>query len=210
MTSPTSGNASGPGTTPIGRARLTTPGEITMVKGIVKDAVDPTRVLIHHNDWFPSDSQDENTAVTPDGEMYWPKNIFKEDFLAASDTDGKRWFMHKMTHVWQHQMGMNAIVNGIFSEYVTKYALVDYRLLSDYRMESQADTIADYYNLSVNGLNAWKSWKRMDISQASKIAKKGIPAMLAIYQKILSLFLAGPKNKDCLFTHYGPRSGRDR
>ena len=125
--------------------------------------------------------------MTPDGEMYFNKDYFKEDF-SAEDEPNRHWFMHEMAHVWQHQLGYPVKWRGalrIGLDY--KYALVSSKRLSDYNMEAQGDIVADYFahtELKYPGVIRQKSNRD--------------PALIPLYQAVLAVFLADPLDKQSL------------
>ncbi|GLR11092.1 hypothetical protein [Mixta theicola] len=91
--------------------------------------------------------QENNTAMTPAGEIWFETNIYRDDY-AYSSVDLQHLFMHEMMHVWQKQKGMNVVMRGLFS-WAADY---NYRLnktrLDDYSMEQQASIVADYWLLT--------------------------------------------------------------
>ena len=86
------------------KSRLLTAGEIEMTKTIFKDSIDYTKVKVHREEYLWFGMQPDNTAMTPNGELYFNPAHFKEDFSTSTFGD-RLWFMHEMVHVWQHQMG---------------------------------------------------------------------------------------------------------
>lgn len=57
-----------------GSFRRLTPCEITLSRFLYKNAIDYSLVKVHNASYFPFGLQNEETAVTPNGELYWPKN----------------------------------------------------------------------------------------------------------------------------------------
>ena len=128
------------------KARSLTQGEIDMAWMIFEDAVDYGKVKIHKKPYLWL-FQPENTAMTPNGEMYFHESRFLEDF-SQSDDERKHWFMHEMVHVWQYQLNYPVKIRGAIRlglDY--KYALSSTKKLADYNMEAQGDLIADYFVL---------------------------------------------------------------
>lgn len=130
-----------------GHQRSLTSGEIALARSVFADSVDYSRVKVHgHGYWMFFGFQDKHTAVTPNGEMYFPKAIYLDDFsLFASDA---AFFVHEMTHVWQHELGYAVRWNGLWvssrGPEAYKYSLSPGDKLSDFNMEQQADIISDY------------------------------------------------------------------
>ncbi|MNF54700.1 hypothetical protein D3C84_361360 [compost metagenome] len=85
---------------PKGKKRSLTSGEIAMASVVFKDAVDYSKVKVHHGGWWVFFGF-QNTAVTPNGEMYFPESTqyYRDDFSNSFDDRDKALFMHEMTHV---------------------------------------------------------------------------------------------------------------
>lgn len=133
-------------TTPKGHSRGLTAGEIAMAKLVFGDAVDYSTVKVHRGGyWLLFGFQSEDTAVTPNGEMYFPGNNFKEDY-SNKDISTQGWFIHEMTHVWQYQLDYPVKwVRTPRPNMSYDYTLAPDKKLCDYNMEAQGDIIADYF-----------------------------------------------------------------
>lgn len=62
-----------------GNLRLLTSGEIRLDKSIFGHSIHYHKVWIHHGSYLPFDLQDKNTAMSPNGELYfraWYSNDF--------------------------------------------------------------------------------------------------------------------------------------
>ncbi|WP_434032037.1 PAAR domain-containing protein [[Pseudomonas] boreopolis] len=169
-----------------GHERPLTSGEIAIARQVFGDSVDYSKVKIHnHGYWLFFGLQDKYTAVTPNGEMYMPKEIYKDDYsLEGSD---QSLFVHEMGHVWQYQLGYAVKLHGLT---VTSKGASAYRYtinpgatLSDFNMEQQADILSDYYMIVLAN----------DAPNAR--GSKGTPEQL---KSALAGFLADPKSKDNL------------
>ena len=90
--------------TPEGSSRPLREGEIRMAYKIFKNSIDYSQVRVHNEEFLPFGLQPDNTAMTPNGELYFNPTRFKEDFSLADEGD-KHWFIHEMVHVWQYQLG---------------------------------------------------------------------------------------------------------
>jgi hypothetical protein len=167
-----------------------TVGEIQMAKTIFKDSINYARVRVHNEGYFPLGLQDARTAVTPNGEMYFPPLKFLEDFSTSNDLN-KCWFMHEMTHVWQHQLGYWAMFRGAFRPGLDyKYTLDAQRKLCDYNMEAQGDILADYFALKfLNNPNAVKNQLSADST---------VTYSLDDYERTLKDFLINPASSENL------------
>ena len=131
-----------------GHERDLTAGELAIARQVFGDAVDYSKVKIHnHGYWMFFGFQDKRTAVTPNGQMYYPKPIYRDDFSVESRDQAL--FVHEMVHVWQHQLGYAVRWNGLFVSSrgpdAYEYSVAPGTLLSDYNMEQQGDIISDYY-----------------------------------------------------------------
>ncbi len=177
------------------RRRLTS-GEIAMAKPVFKDSIDYNIVILHERKYLRFVQRDD-TIMTPNGEMYLGKDIFneKKDF-SKKDYDDKVWFMHEMTHVWQHQLGYKVRLHGIKTAIaggysaegdVYKYTSIDlyqYKL-PDFNFEQQAEIISHYFGAKYLGY------------------EKYVPN-LSLLQSVLKEFLINPKDEKLL-----PKSNTD-
>jgi hypothetical protein len=88
-----------------GKSRLMTTGEIAMAQALFGASVDYSKVKIYNGEYLWFGLQDNETAMTPNGRMYYPKNIYREDFSNPDEPDSQLLFMHEMVHIWQYQLG---------------------------------------------------------------------------------------------------------
>ena len=166
--------------TPDDESRPLTAGEIAMAKVLFKDSINYARVRVHNGDFIPFGWQDQDTAITPYGHIYFPKKHFKEDFSVLEDID-RHWIIHEMVHVWQHQMGYPVLDRGILHfglDY--KYVLDPEKHLGNYNMEAQGDLLADYWAL----LDANLSGKRVKYMRMGTYAND-----IKLYETVLRHFL---------------------
>ncbi len=140
-----------------GTLRLLTPGEIALAKTVFRSSIDYHKVWIHHNSYLPFGLQDEHTAMTPNGELYF-RYWYKEDF-SKETSDTQHLFIHEMSHVWQREKDMNIIGRGLVSWLVSYRYTLDGRLLSEYPMEQQAQIIADNFVLQTGGYSIWNRFR---------------------------------------------------
>ncbi len=132
-----------------GESRGLTSGEIDMAKLVFGGSVDYSTVKVHNGEYLWFGMQPDDTAMTPNGEMYFNPKHFKEDFSDPTSPGDQCWFMHEMVHVWQHQLGYpvkwrGAVRLGLSYEYV----LAADKRLCDYNMEAQGNILADYFALT--------------------------------------------------------------
>ncbi|AOP91134.1 TPA: type IV secretion protein Rhs [Enterobacter hormaechei] len=136
-----------------GGLRLLTTGEIQLAHSVFLSTIDYSKVWIHRESYLPFNLQDKNTAMTPDGEIYF-RDQYCDDYSQTTD-DLQHMFIHEMGHVWQREKGMNVIFRGLVSWMVSYHYILDGRLLSEYSMEQQAQIIADNFTLQTQGYNIW-------------------------------------------------------
>ncbi len=65
-----------------GGARLLTSGEIALAKTVFGSTIDYSMVWIHKESYLPFDPQDKNTAMTPNGELYF-RDWYRDDLSAT-------------------------------------------------------------------------------------------------------------------------------
>ncbi|MDU5780782.1 MAG: type IV secretion protein Rhs [Pantoea sp.] len=166
-----------------GGLRLLTSGEIRLATELYCHNIQYNRVWVHHGSYLPFGLQENNTAMTPNGEIWFETNVYRDDYSMAS-VDYQHLFMHEMMHVWQYQRGMNVRIRGLVSWAANyKYSL-DKKKLSDYSMEQQASIASDYWLLMKPGFVKNKrmiNYKDYDSSQPVK-------DLVAKYQGILKGF----------------------
>jgi hypothetical protein len=136
-----------------GSLRRLTSGEIWLAREIFKDTISYYKVWIHHDSYLPFGLQNKNTAMAPNGELYF-RNWYSPDF-SNEDFTYQYVFIHEMSHVWQREHGMNIIVRGLISWAVSYRYTLDGRSLGSYPMEQQAQIIADYFLLEFYGYGIW-------------------------------------------------------
>ncbi|QRN53013.1 hypothetical protein [Dyella caseinilytica] len=174
---------------PEGRKRRVTSGEITMARTVFGRGVDYDKVWVHHGGWWLfMGRQDPNTAVTPNGEMYYPNAIYQYDFSSPQiDPRNRALFMHEMVHVWQYQMGYAVKRHGLTvtsrGESAYAYRLTPDSHLCDFNMEQQGNIMSDYYMICV-------------LQNPAKAFNPGNnPELL---RKVMEPFIANPRDKNHL------------
>jgi hypothetical protein len=127
--------------------------------------------------------------MTPNGQMYYPKDLYLEDFSTASDFTRKLLFMHEMVHIWQYQLGYPVKWVGM-QRWRLSYAYVfgESKLLSDFDMEAQGNVLSDYWALK-NYDGTVRLWQRDYVNR------------IDLYEQALSVFLKNPANKENLPRH---------
>ncbi|MEL1266370.1 PAAR domain-containing protein [Pseudoxanthomonas putridarboris] len=181
-----------------GKSRGLTQGEIGMAQSVFGAAIDYARVKVHHGGyWLFFGRQKEDTAVTPNGEMYWPTGHYKDDFM-LEDLDYQKWFIHEMTHVWQYQLGypvkrvglrLHAKSGGDDENY--RYTLAPDKRLCDFNMEAQGNLLADYYLVAIVG-----SPKARE--QMYEVKYEHTPDIRAMLEQALADFILNPSDRGSL------------
>jgi hypothetical protein len=88
--------------------------------------------------------------------------------------------MHEMVHVWQHQLGYPVRLRGAVRVGLPyHYELREGATLADYNMEAQGDLLADYFAL--------KFMHKPRVMRQRRYAHH-----LALYERVLAVFLANP------------------
>ncbi|SEQ85622.1 hypothetical protein SAMN05216522_107154 [Rosenbergiella nectarea] len=133
-----------------GGLRLLTLGEIRLAIELFSHSIQYARVWIHHGSYLPFGMQGNNTAMTPNGEIWFETNIYRDDY-SFSSIDYQHLFMHEMMHVRQYQHGMNVRVRGLLSWAENYHYDLKNTHLSAYAMEQQASIVTDYWLLMKYG-----------------------------------------------------------
>lgn len=129
-----------------GGLRLLSSGEIYLAVELYGYNIHYSRVWVHHGSYLPFGMQENNTAMTPNGEIWFESRVYRDDYSVAS-IDYQHLFMHEMMHVWQYQRGMNVRMRGLVSWAANYRYDLDRNNLNDYSMEQQASIVADYWLL---------------------------------------------------------------
>lgn len=133
-----------------GKLRTLTSGEIRLAIELYGHSIQYHRVWVHHGSYLPFGMQENNTAMTPNGEMWFETNVYRDDYSLGT-IEFKHLFLHEMMHIRQYQRGMNVRMRGLVSWAVNyKYGL-DKKQLSQYSMEQQACIVSDYWLLIRHG-----------------------------------------------------------
>ena len=144
-------------------SRKLTVGETHLCMGVFGNAIDYSAVLIHNYRAYPF--QGAETAVTPNGELYFPSGVYQGDF--STNVANAAWLIHEMTHVWQHQQGMWLRARAIFNhKYPYGKLTKDSPGLTSWGVEQQASIVADYFLLThrakpENGSGALSDYERI-------------------------------------------------
>lgn len=138
-----------------GGLRLLTLGEIKLARSLYGTAIKYHKVWIHRASYLPFNMQNDNYAMTPNGEIWFQEGVYEPDYSMSHVTmkriDGLHIFMHEMMHVWQHQRGMWVRTRGAFSWAADYTYDLQKSTLLDYSLEQQACIVSDYCLLKTHG-----------------------------------------------------------
>lgn len=122
-------------------ARPLAPGEVALTARVFGDWVDPARVRVHDRRYLPF--QPANTAMSPNGQMYFARASHRADFSVMRGDAA--WFVHEMTHVWQHQAGVWLRLRRLF-EWRYQYGSLESRPpYARFNVEQQAAIVEDWF-----------------------------------------------------------------
>lgn len=176
--------------------RPLTEGEIAMARLVFKDSINYSSVRIHNEEYLPFGFQNDDTAMTPNGSLYFNPQKFILDFSVENEQE-KIWFMHEMVHVWQYQLGYSvtwhgfwiAVTGGYIGGRAYRVDRSDYKdpndsskdspdlhkTLPDFNMEQQAVIVSEYFG-------------------AKHLGDQGLSYNLPFYERVLKEFIRSPKN----------------
>lgn len=126
-------------------ARWLTPAERKLSESVFGSAIDYDAVRIANRKWWWFHPR--HMAMAPRGTIHFhPKgDLYCEDFCGKDVTD-QGLFIHEMTHVWQHQAGVNLLIRRHpFCRY--SYTLKPGWPLARYGIEQQAEIVRHYFLL---------------------------------------------------------------
>ena len=162
--------------------RPLTEGETAMASRLFGAAIDYPRVRIYNRRYLPFGLQPVNCAMSPNGHIFFHKSCCLVDFSTGTE-HARHWFMHEMTHVWQHHLGYPVRLRGAIRLGLSyHYELAMDRTLADYNMEAQGDVLADYFVLRFLG-------------SAASMRQPAYASQLALYERVLAGFLANPASR---------------
>ncbi len=139
----TEGNGAEP-STPVGGSRPLTEGEAAMSQEVFGDTLDTDQTLVHRKKYWIF--QRRGMAMAPNGDIYFHPKDFVDDFSTLG-ISGRSWFVHELTHVWQHQNGVNVALRGALNRNYNYAPLNRNTPFSSYGVEAQGSIVADYYRV---------------------------------------------------------------
>ena len=127
-------------------SRSLTPGERAIAAAVFGDALDPAPVTLRRGKWFPF--QPRRVVMAPDGHVWFhPEGLEWRDDFAAAGLASRALLVHELTHVWQHQRGVNLLLRRRpFARYAY-LPLTPGKPFGAYGIEQQACIVADAYLL---------------------------------------------------------------
>lgn len=172
--------------------RSLTSGEKELVQSVFKNKINFDQVKIYLGSYFPLNSQDVDTLVTPNGNIYIMQKLYRSDYSMETN-DFKKIFIHEMGHIWQHQKKLNVLMRAgvvqacsilkdgnpndydIFEgQYYNGY--FEPKKLVDYNLEQQAEIISDCWAIQNNDLNL------MSKNNKKNISKQNIKQVISLYK----------------------------
>jgi hypothetical protein len=127
-----------------GSHRGLTPGEVALARGVFGDSIRYENVRIWRcKAYF---FQPAHVTMAPDGHLYFHPDAphYRDDFAAAELT-ARAHFIHEMTHVLQHQSGINVRRAALDRRY--GYRLKPGKCFASYGLEQQGEIATHYYLL---------------------------------------------------------------
>jgi len=135
-------------------SRPLTDGETAIAHGIFGKSIECGRVRVLRRKFVFF--QPPSVTMAPDGNIWFhpaghlARSAVADDFSKAK-AGIRAHFVHEMTHVWQHQNGVNVVLEkvlmffryGAFGGY--EYELVPGKGFREYNIEQQACIVADAY-----------------------------------------------------------------
>ena len=126
--------------------RSLTPGEITMLKAVFGGGITYGFVKVNNFKW--AFFQPDDTAMTPNGQIYFAAAHYAPDFSVAS-LSKRAWFVHEGAHLYQHYgLKWNVMVRGTYDRDYSYRLDSSKKTLSEYGLEQMGDICSDYYALT--------------------------------------------------------------
>jgi hypothetical protein len=129
--------------------RVLTLGETMMLQSVFGTGINYPSVRVHNHKYIFF--QPDDTAMTPNGQIYFPSAHYLADFSTASLGD-RAWFVHEGAHLYQYYgLGWNLIMRAPFDRGYD-YTLDSKKTgLSEYGLEQMGDIAQDYFRLKNGG-----------------------------------------------------------
>jgi len=119
--------------------RPLTSAERTLAAAMFGTAIDLDPVRVRRRKWWPF--QPRGTVMAPRGHIHFhPQSTCYCDCFGEEAATGQGLFLHEMTHVWQHQHGINLLLRRHpFCRY--DYVFEPDRPFRRYGIEQQAEIV---------------------------------------------------------------------
>lgn len=119
--------------------RPLTPAERVLTRSLFGDAIDLEPVRIRNRAWWPF--QPRSVVMAPRGHIHFhPEGQNYCTCFGEGALDSQGLFLHEMTHVWQHQSGLNLLLRRHpFCRY--DYVFEPGRPFTRYGIEQQAEIV---------------------------------------------------------------------
>jgi len=128
--------------------------EIAFLKEVFSDRVEYKNIKIYNRKFFPNFIQDDYTAIAPNGDIYFPEDVYIHDFSAVGIED-KAWLVHEVGHVYQYQSQgqyifwkaakLFIIDTKIRGLDIYAYEIKEGYGLGEYNLEQQGDIFKNYF-----------------------------------------------------------------
>ncbi len=129
-------------------SRALTPGEVDILMSVFSTTIPYPEVAIHNYKAYLF--QPDDTAMAPDGSIYFPPKHYLSDFSTASLTI-RAWLVHEGAHLYQYYaLGWNIKLRGIIDRNYD-YVLDPRKKFQQYGLEQQGAIAQDYYTLRNGG-----------------------------------------------------------
>jgi hypothetical protein len=125
--------------------RFLTAAERRLAESVFGLAIDYDAVRIKQSKW--AFFQPKGVVMAPRGAIHFhPKGKLYCDDFCDGDWNDQGLFIHEMTHVWQHQAGINLLLRRHpFCRY--DYVLKPGKFFETYGIEQQAEIVRHYFLL---------------------------------------------------------------
>lgn len=125
--------------------RALTSGERALVREVFGTALEVDRPRVYARGFVPV-AHRRGLAMAPNGNVYFHPDDHREDFSRAG-LPQQAWFIHEMTHVWQHQCGVCVWLRGLLNRRYGYLPFDPSRSFGSYGVEQQGDIVQDYFLL---------------------------------------------------------------
>ena len=159
------------------QGRPLTRGETEMARSVFGDTVDYSKVHVYNGPPKVAGifrlTKTGLAAITPNGDIYIVEKDAQLGDLSQASPEKRKMLIHEMTHVWQHQHGVNVEADGVFLFFKSSmnydkayaYDINGKQKFRQLNIEQQAHMVEDYFAL--RDMPEWEA----PPDRAEKIAK---------------------------------------